>query len=65
MSQAQVSQAQIPDPRADDVLTALRRILDELESGELAVVKDGSEVTPTYALILRAQIKHLDEIIGR
>ena len=46
-----------------DHFAGLRRILAEMESGEISVVKDGIEQTPTYILVLKTQISHLETLL--
>ena len=51
-------------PQTIDELTPLRRLLADLQSGEAAILKQGIEVTPTYILILKSQIRILEEQLG-
>ncbi len=46
-----------------DHLAALRRFVDDLASGKTAIVADGIDATPTYALVLKAQIEHLERLL--
>ena len=46
-----------------DHLSGLRRLLADLESHKTAIVSDGTDMTPTYILVLRAQIEHLDTVL--
>ena len=47
-----------------DYLAPLRRLLTDLESGKTAIVTEGIDATPAYVLVLRAQIQHLESLIG-
>jgi len=51
-------------PKAIDHLAGLRRLLADMEMGKTAVVSDGVDATPTYLLVLKAQIEHLDALLG-
>ncbi len=46
-----------------DPLSALRRLLADLESGKTAIVSNGVDATPTYVLVLKAQIEHLETLL--
>ena len=48
-------------PQPFDDLSPLRRLLADLQSGEASIIKDGIELTPTYVLILKSQIRILEE----
>jgi hypothetical protein len=61
MGQAQPFQS--TSSRSNDHLSSLRRLLADLESGEAAIVKSGVDATPTYVLLLRAQIQYLETLL--
>ncbi len=46
-----------------DYISGLRRLLADLESGKAAIVRDGVDATPTYVLVLKAQIEHLETFL--
>ena len=50
--------------KAIDHLACLRRLLADLEIGKTAIVSDGIDATQTYVLVLKAQIEHLDVLLG-
>ncbi len=47
-----------------DYLTPLRRLLTDLKCGKAAIVRDGVDATPTYVLVLKAQIEHLETLLN-
>ena len=46
-----------------DHISGLRRLLTDLQSGKAAIVMDGVDATPTYVLVLKAQIEHLETLL--
>jgi hypothetical protein len=50
-------------PRQTDRLSSLRRLLADMESGKTAIVTNGVDATPTYVLVLKAQIQHLETLL--
>jgi len=62
MGQAQPFQSE-PSNRVDH-LSSLRRLVADLESHKTAIVSDGVDATPTYTMILKAQIEYLDVLLG-
>lgn len=61
MGQAQPFQSQ-PSGFIDHI-AGLRRLLTDLQSGKAAIVMDGVDATPTYVLVLKAQIEHLETLL--
>ncbi len=46
-----------------DHLATLRRLLADLGGGKTAIFTDGVDATPTYVLVLKAQIEHLERLL--
>jgi hypothetical protein len=63
MSMGQAQPFSAVRPAVIDHLAGLRRILSDLEAGEICVMKEGVDNTPTYILVLKTQIGHLETLL--
>ncbi len=61
MGQAQPFYSEPSEPI--DHLSSLRRLLADLQSGKAAIVSDGVDATPTYVMVLRAQVERLEALL--
>lgn len=49
----------------DDELGGLKTLLKALESKEMKLIRNGTDVTKTEAQILRRDIAHLEKVLAR
>ena len=49
----------------DDELASLRRLLDELETGSMKLLRNGKDVTQEEAAKLKPDIEYLESVLAR